>query len=269
MTEPIKGPKHPVLRRVVTVLGGLLVFCALTAPREIDQVTPAAFLRIPIEGLVVVALLLVLPARPRRVVAAIGGALLGLLTIIKIIDMGFLATVARPFDPVLDWTLVGDAYNFVHESFGAAAAVGASVLAAVLVVAVMALMTLAALRLTGLLAGRRRPATRSWRRFPRSGWARRRSARSSWTRRRSPRGAWPRSPTRTPPRSRSAWPTAPSSRRRQPSTRSAAPRTTNCSRGSGARTWCSRSSRATAARRWRTRATPRWWTLRWTRARSS
>ena len=43
--------------------------------------------------------------------------------------MGFLSTLARPFDPVLDWTLVGDAYNFVHESFGEAAAVGASVLA--------------------------------------------------------------------------------------------------------------------------------------------
>jgi len=160
VTEPIKGPKHPVLRRAVTVLAGLLVFCALTAPREIDQLTPAAFLRIPIEGLVAIAVLLVLPARPRRVVAAVGGALLGLLTIIKIIDMGFLATVARPFDPVLDWTLVGDAYNFVHESFGAAAAVAASVLAVVLVVLVMALMTLAAVRLTGLVGGRRRPATK-------------------------------------------------------------------------------------------------------------
>ena len=111
-------PKRVVLRRVVTVLAGLLLFCALTLPREIDQVTPSAFLRIPVEGLAAVALLLLLPARPRRVVAAVGGALLGLLTIIKFIDMGFLATVARPFDPVLDWSLVGDAYNFVHESFG-------------------------------------------------------------------------------------------------------------------------------------------------------
>ena len=160
--EPAEEPphRHPVLGRVVRVLAGVFVFCALVMPKTIDQLTPAAFLRIPVEGLVAVAVLLVLPARPRRIVAAVGGGLLGLLTIIKIIDMGFLATLDRPFDPVLDWTLVGDAYNFVHESFGEAAAVGASVLAVVLVVVVMALMTLAAVRLTGLLAGRRRPATK-------------------------------------------------------------------------------------------------------------
>jgi hypothetical protein len=116
--EASEGRRRVVLRRVITVLAGVLVFCALTAPREIDQLTPAAFLRLPVEGLAAVAVLLLLPARPRRVVAAVGGAVLGLLTVIKVIDMGFLSTLARPFDPVLDWTLVGDAYNFVHESFG-------------------------------------------------------------------------------------------------------------------------------------------------------
>jgi hypothetical protein len=150
--------RHPVLRRVVTVLAGLLVFCALVIPKTIDQLTPAAFVRIPVEGLVAVGVLLVLPVRPRRIVAAAGGALLGLLTIVKIIDMGFLTTLDRPFDPVLDWSLVDDAYDFVHASLGGAAAVGASMLACLLVVGVMVLMTMAALRLTGLLAGRRRPA---------------------------------------------------------------------------------------------------------------
>ena len=60
----------------------------------------------------------------RRIVAVVGGALLGLLTIFKIIDMGLVATVARPFDPVLEWTLVEDAYDFVHASFGAERGVG-------------------------------------------------------------------------------------------------------------------------------------------------
>ena len=161
MPEATQSRSRVVLRRVITVLAGVLVYCALTAPREIDQLTPAAFVRIPVEGLAAVAVLLLLPARPRRMVAAVGGALLGLLTIIKVIDMGFLSTLARPFDPVLDWTLVGDAYNFVHESFGNAAAVGASVLAVVLVVLLLVLMTLAAMRLSGLLDGRRRPATKA------------------------------------------------------------------------------------------------------------
>ena len=158
--EDVPPRRRPVLRGILTVLAGLFVFAALVIPREIDQLTPLAFVRIPVEGLVAVAVLLILPARARRIVAAVGGALLGLLTIVKIIDMGFLATLARPFDPVLDWTLVGDAYNFVHESFGEAAAVGASVLACVLVVVVMVLMTVAALRLTGALARRRGPVTR-------------------------------------------------------------------------------------------------------------
>ena len=163
--KPISEPahqrprRHPVLRRVLTVLAGLFVFCALVIPKTIDQLTPAAFMRIPVEGLVAVGVLLVLPARPRRIVAAVVGALLGLLTIVKIIDMGFLATLDRRFDPVLDWTLVDEAYDFVRASFGGAAAVGASVLACLLVVGVMILMTLAVLRLTGLVAGRRRPAT--------------------------------------------------------------------------------------------------------------
>ncbi len=156
-----KRRKHPAVARVVTVLAGLLVFCALVIPREIGQVTPLAFVRIPVEGLVGVALLLLLPARPRRIVAAVGGALLGLLTILRVIDMGFLETLVRPFDPILDWSLIGDGYNFVAASFGGAAAVGTAILACLLVVAIMVLMTLAMLRITRLVVAQRRTATRT------------------------------------------------------------------------------------------------------------
>ncbi len=162
MTAPTddKRRKHPVLSRALTVLAVLLVFCALVIPREIDQLTPLAFVRIPVEGLVGVALLLLLPARLRRIVAAIGGALLGLLTILRVLDMGFLATLVRPFDPIQDWSLIGDGYNFVTASFGKAAGFGAIVLACVLVVALMVLMTLAMLRITRLIVGQRRTTTR-------------------------------------------------------------------------------------------------------------
>lgn len=152
--------KHPVVSRVLTVLAGLLVFCALVLPREIDQLTPLAFVRIPVEGLAGLLVLLVLPARPRRIVAAIGGALLGLLTILRFLDMGFLATLVRPFDPIQDWSLIGDGYNFVTASFGKAAGVGAAILAGLLVVALIAGMTLAMLRVTRLVVGQRRTTTR-------------------------------------------------------------------------------------------------------------
>jgi hypothetical protein len=156
----VKRRKHPIVSRVLTVLACLLVFCALVLPREIDQLTPLAFVRIPVEGLVGLALLLLLPARARRIVAVVGGALLALLTILRFIDMGFLATLVRPFDPIQDWSLIGDGYNFVTASFGNAAGVAAAILASVIVVALIVLMALAMLRITRLIGGQRRTTTR-------------------------------------------------------------------------------------------------------------
>ncbi|MEN3300293.1 MAG: hypothetical protein V7633_2351 [Pseudonocardia sp.] len=146
---------HQVLSWVVTVLAALLVFAALVAPQLLSQLTPAAFVRIPVEGLLGVALLLVLPPRPRRVAAAVGGAALGLLTVLKILDMGFLEVLSRPFDPVLDWVLLDDAVSFLTDSVGRAGAIGAVVGVVLLVLAVVVLMTLAVVRL-GTLMGRRR-----------------------------------------------------------------------------------------------------------------
>jgi hypothetical protein len=146
---------------VTTVLAGLLVFLALIAPREFGQLTPAALVRIPVEGLVGVVLLLVLPVRTRKVVAVLGGVVLGLLTILKILDMGFLTFLARPFDPVLDWVLVDDALSFVRGSFGQAGAIGSVVAAVALVAAVLVLMTLSVLRMSHLVARHRATAGRS------------------------------------------------------------------------------------------------------------
>ncbi len=96
-------------RRVRAVVAGgasvaalVLVWVALVAPDEIGQVRPSVLVRIPIELLVFVLLLLLLPARARVVVAAFGGLFLGLLTIVKILDMGFFEVLDRPFNPVTD-----------------------------------------------------------------------------------------------------------------------------------------------------------------------
>ena len=119
-----KCGKRRVTAAVVTALAGLLVFLALVAPRDVNQLGPAAFLRIPVEGLLGVALLLALPARTRRVAAAAGGALIGVLVLLKLFDMGFLAVLARPFDPVLDWVLLGNAQEFLSDSYGSTGAAG-------------------------------------------------------------------------------------------------------------------------------------------------
>ncbi len=116
---------------------------------------PGAFVRIPIEGLVVMALVLVLPPRARRVPAVLAGVVLGLLTLVKILDMGFLAALDRPFNPVSDWSYVGPAVGVLSDSIGRTGAVVAVIAAALLVLAVVILVPLAVLRLTRLVSRRR------------------------------------------------------------------------------------------------------------------
>jgi hypothetical protein len=143
-----------------TVLAAFLVLFALIAPNQLAGLTPGEFLRIPVEALVATALLLVLPARPRWIVAAVAGVLFGLLALMKLADMGFYLAFDRPFDPMLDWTFFGPAADFVHQSFGGFGEVVAVVLAVVLVLAVPVLMTLAVLRLTRIAVRHRVPVLR-------------------------------------------------------------------------------------------------------------
>jgi len=166
-TVAIEGTGGVSYRKTtVTVLAGLVVFLALVTPDNVSRLPEGsspfeAFLRIPVEGFAGIAVLLALPHRARRPAAAVLGALLGLLTVIKVIDMGFYATLARQFDPVLDWPLFADGYRFVKDSFGRPAAIGAVAGAILLAVAVVLLTTLSVVRLTAVAARHRVAAARS------------------------------------------------------------------------------------------------------------
>ncbi|GGO27101.1 sulfatase-like hydrolase/transferase [Micromonospora parathelypteridis] len=155
------GRARRTARVAGSVLAVLLVFAVLVGPDRLGLLTPGAFLRIPLEGLLVGALLLALPARPRRVVVAVVGPLLGLLAIVKLADLGFRTALDRPFDLVLDWLLLDDAYGFVRDSFGRAGAVGAAVGVVLLVGALLLVLTLALRRLASLLVRHERAATRT------------------------------------------------------------------------------------------------------------
>ncbi|WP_149550226.1 sulfatase [Streptomyces marokkonensis] len=144
-----------------TVLAGALVLAALLLPNRVERVGPVAFLRLPAEGILLAALLLALPPRFRRITAVVAGVLLGLLTVLKVVDMGFYQVLARPFDLVLDWILLDDAADFVRESFGRGGQVLAVIGVIVLFLAVLVLMTLATVRLTGLMVRHRPVATRT------------------------------------------------------------------------------------------------------------
>ncbi|GID92146.1 sulfatase [Amorphoplanes digitatis] len=159
------GRGRRVAAWVITVLAAVLVYLALVVPDQITRLPagssiPAAFVRIPIEGIVAFAVLLLLPARARGIVAGVAGAVLGLLTVIKIIDMGFFNFLSRAFNPVLDWPLFVDGYRFVRDTVGMAGAVGAIVGAVLLAVAVPVLMTLAVRRLARVSAAHRAASER-------------------------------------------------------------------------------------------------------------
>ncbi|MGH3324872.1 MAG: sulfatase, partial [Streptomyces sp.] len=107
------------------------------------------------------AVLLVLPPAARRVAAVVAGVGLGLLTILKFLDMGFRSLMDRPFDMVLDWILFDDAEAFLSDSFGRAGAIGAVTGIVVLVLALLVLMTLAVVRLSHLVVRHSATATRT------------------------------------------------------------------------------------------------------------
>ncbi|CAL9644069.1 sulfatase [Streptomyces sp. Tu 3180] len=144
-----------------TVLAGALVLFALLVPNRLERLSPDAFLRLPAEGILLATLLLALPPRPRRITAAVSGVLLGLLTVLKLVDMGFHQVLARPFDLVLDWILLDDAADFVRESFGRGGQVLAVAGVIVLFVSLLVLMTLATVRLTDLMVRHRPVAVRT------------------------------------------------------------------------------------------------------------
>ena len=144
-----------VAARTADVLAVGWVLFALLVPHRLAQLAPGAFVRVPVEAPLALAVVLLLPWRAVRVLAAAAGALLGLLTIGAFLDMGFDQVLVRPFDPVLDGVLVGDGVEFVASSFGRAAAVGAVVGAVVLAVAVLGGSTVAAVRLARAAARHR------------------------------------------------------------------------------------------------------------------
>jgi phosphatidylglycerophosphate synthase len=153
--EAPRGAPRPIAT-AFSVLALVLVWGALVAPDQENRLTPGAFVRLPLEGVAFVALVLILPAGSRRVLAWLVGPVLGLLLIVKALDMGFFATFDRPFDPVGDLSYTGIGIETLRDSIGRTAAnlLVAGIVAAG--VAVLALMTLAVLRVTRVAAGHRR-----------------------------------------------------------------------------------------------------------------
>lgn len=149
------------LRFASTALGALITWFALLTPNRLEDVRLSAFLRVPVEALVVVGVALLLPRRPRQAMALTVGALLGVLAVLKVLDLGFYETLDRPFNPVSDWRSLGPAVGVLRDSVGPGWAGVAVVLAVLLAAAVPVAAGVAVLRLTGAAARHRTPAART------------------------------------------------------------------------------------------------------------
>ncbi|MEU6480837.1 CDP-alcohol phosphatidyltransferase [Streptomyces sp. NPDC047017] len=128
-----------------------LVTGALLLPDRQEQLQPAAFLRVPVEGLLGAAALTALPRGPRTAVAALGGVALGALTVLNVTDMEFQQYLGRDFDVILDWQLLGDARSYLADTLGGTVAVLAAAGAVLLVLVLLAVMALAVVRVGGVL----------------------------------------------------------------------------------------------------------------------
>jgi hypothetical protein len=113
-----------------------------------------------VEALVLIAVALLLPARPRRILAAVAGTLLGLLTIAKILNAAFFDTVDRAFNPVNDWDDIPPAVGVIRDTIGSVLtdiAIGALILGVILLVAAI---TASTIHITTVAARHRRGTLR-------------------------------------------------------------------------------------------------------------
>ncbi|MFI5930532.1 sulfatase [Actinoplanes sp. NPDC051494] len=148
----------------LTGLAGLFVLLCLIVPERIARLPEGTsawvtLIRVPIEGFATAAVLLVLPRRARTVTATVLGVILGVLTVLKLIDIGFRGVLVRPFDPVLDWSLFADGYRFVRDSFGLTGAI-LTVAGIVVLTAGIPVGTVLALRRLAATAARHQTASR-------------------------------------------------------------------------------------------------------------
>ena len=145
-----------VWRRVLDVAAAVVVLIGLLTPDLLARTELHDFVRIPVEGLLLAAVLLVLPWRAGRVVAVLAGVGLALVNLMKVLDTGFHFAFVRQFDPTADWTFLGDGMDFVGTSFGRWAENAALAALAVLIPLGFAVCILSVVRLGGLVARNRR-----------------------------------------------------------------------------------------------------------------
>lgn len=138
-------------------LCALTVFVAAVAPGLIDSGTPLALARLPIECVVALVILMLLPWRwSRRALALLLAVLLVAATVLAALDRAFTAAVGRPFDVISGWRELVDGYGVVSDSAGPAGAAALLALVVLLMAVAVVAIAVALLRLAYALTRRPR-----------------------------------------------------------------------------------------------------------------
>ncbi|MEO6116157.1 MAG: hypothetical protein ABIP33_07215, partial [Pseudolysinimonas sp.] len=143
--------------RVALVVAMLLLVAIPLVPGVLAAGSPAALIRLPVESILVVLVLALLPWRPaRRTVAVVFGVFVAVALVFAGLDAAFEFALDIHFDAT-DWPQVSDGFGVVEDSIGTAAAFAVLVGLAVLAVATVAALAWAALRVDAAIrrSGRR------------------------------------------------------------------------------------------------------------------
>jgi phosphatidylglycerophosphate synthase len=157
---PGRGRIRAVIATVLTTLSFLLVWAVLVSPDQPDFFEAGAFLRVPLEGLVVVGIAIFLPVNGRRILAVLAGLALALVVVLKVINYEIFSLFSRAFEPLGDIGQFGNALETLRLEQGASQARLIEIGAVAGVVAAIVLLPLAMLRVTRVAADHRRRALR-------------------------------------------------------------------------------------------------------------
>ncbi len=150
--------RRRVAAGLTTAAAVALVWFALVGPSDPEMLSLGGFLRIPVEALIALAVVLILPVRYGRPLAVLCGVVLGVLTVVKLLDIGFRSALDRPFNLLSDWGYAGSFIDLLSGSLGDVAGPAVGIGLAVLVLLILVTLPLAVRRLTRL-AGRDRTVT--------------------------------------------------------------------------------------------------------------
>jgi hypothetical protein len=139
--------------RVGTVVAIVLLVALPLLPGVLAAGSPAALFRLPVESIITILLLALLPWRSARIaVAILFGAFVVVALVLAGLDRAFEYALDVHFDPN-DWRQVGDGLGVVADSIGVPAAVGAVAFVVVLAGATGWALAWAALRVDGVVRG--------------------------------------------------------------------------------------------------------------------